>query len=368
MSNETAEVDFFHTPLNIKYDAKLRASLSHPINEEAISAFWSELSRSKYDDLLNEVRYLRSQMRLNDWGYCVLLKKIGEHLYEGSSNEITLFIWFMLVKSGYNAKVGYNENGVYLLIPSENKLFGVMYFTLENKEKFYAVRFDSTDAQFEGSLFTYDGSYPGAEKRLSFALNNLPFIGNIATSRALKFTYGDKEYSVNVKVNRGVVDFFSFYPQTNMEVYFEAPASSDASASLLSAMKPIVQGKSEIEAVNILLRFVQTAFGYKTDRENFGREKPMFPDETLFYEFSDCEDRSVLFSYLVKHLLGLDVIGLDYPAHVATAVKFSNLIEGDAVSYRNQHYVICDPTYENANVGVCMPLYHNTQPNVIKIQ
>ena len=51
-------------------------------------------------------------------------------------------------------------------------------------------------------------------------------------------------------------------------------------------------------------------------------------DEPLFYPYSDCEDHSVLFAYLVRELPGLEVIGLDYPGHVATAVRFSRVSRG----------------------------------------
>ena len=91
------------------------------------------------------------------------------------------------------------------------------------------------------------------------------------------------------------------------------------------------------------------------------------PEETLYYPASDCEDRAILFSYLVKNLLGLKIIALDYPGHIATAVKFSANINGDAVEYNGQRYVICDPTYINADAGMSMPEYKGVAPEVIKL-
>jgi hypothetical protein len=117
--------------------------------------------------------------------------------------------------------------------------------------------------------------------------------------------------------------------------------------------------------VNFLLRFVQTAFEYKTDEEQFGREKPFFPDETIYYPYSDCEDRAILFSYLVRSLLHLDVVGLYYPNHIATAVRFSKKNDGDAIEYQGKLLTICDPTYMNADIGMCMPQFKNVQPKVI---
>ncbi len=183
----------------------------------------------------------------------------------------------------------------------------------------------------------------------------------------LTFNYKGKDYVLPVKFNKNAVDFFEDYPQTNLEVYFDAPLSSEASLSLLTELKLIIEGKSEVEAVNILLRFVQTAFSYELDQEQFGREKFLFPEESLFYNYSDCEDRSVLFAYLVRKLIGLEVIGLDFPGHIATGVKFNTDVTGDYVTYQNQKYIICDPTYINANIGMSMPQFKNASLSVIRI-
>jgi hypothetical protein len=119
--------------------------------------------------------------------------------------------------------------------------------------------------------------------------------------------------------------------------------------------------------VNILLRFVQTAFEYKNDEMQFGREKPFFLEETLFYPYSDCKDRAILVVFLVRQLLGLEVIGLDYPDHSATAVKFSTDVRGDTMEYKGSKYLVCDPTCINANIGQCMPKFVGIEPEIIVI-
>jgi hypothetical protein len=118
----------------------------------------------------------------------------------------------------------------------------------------------------------------------------------------------------------------------------------------------------------MLLRFSQTAFGYKVDKELFGREKPMFPDEVLYYDYSNCKDRAILFAYLVRRLTGLEVVGLDYPGHISTAVRFRGNVPGDAVQVRRERFVICDPTYINANAGMCMPQFQGVQPSIITLR
>ena len=54
----------------------------------------------------------------------------------------------------------------------------------------------------------------------------------------------------------------------------------------------------------------------------------------------------MLYSTLVRDLLGLDTILLDYPNHIASAVRFTEDIPGDYVVLDDgSKYLICDPTY-----------------------
>jgi len=63
----------------------------------------------------------------------------------------------------------------------------------------------------------------------------------------------------------------------------------------------------------------------------------------------------------------LKVIGLDYPGHIATAVKFNTDLEGDSVTFNNEKYLVCDPTYVNANIGLCMPDFKDVIPKIIEL-
>jgi hypothetical protein len=112
--------------------------------------------------------------------------------------------------------------------------------------------------------------------------------------------------------------------------------------------------------MNFVLNFVQKSFKYEQDNQQFGREKVMFAQETLYFDKSDCEDRAVLFSYLIKELFGVSVLGVKYEDHMATAVYVP--IEGDEVMVKSKKFVIADPTYINATIGMSMPKYKSIKP------
>lgn len=362
---ETVSIDFYGQSLRFSFDPKLRVRLASRLDERAMSDYWSTVSRADFEALLKQLETERQPLQLNDWGYAMLVHKLAQAIQPGDNNGQSMLSWFILTKSGYNARIAYDSSRVYLLLPAQQQLFAAPYFTFDNV-RYYALDFDGSKQQL-GRVFTYDGQYPGASKRLDMRVDRALNTKRAETHRVLRFSYGGKDYQVNVAYDKQTVKFFETYPQMDIGMYFIADVNKATGNPILQQLKPIVEGKSEPEAVNILLRFVQTAFKYKTDESQFGKENYLFPEETLYYPYSDCEDRAVFFAWLVRSLLGLEVIGLDYPGHVAAAVHFNEQVPGDAIRYDNKRFVITDPTYINARAGMTMPEFRNRSPGVIKL-
>ena len=355
--------NFYKMPISMPDESSLNISLKGNPNNESIAEYWKKISNAKFESTLKKAESYKNSLALNDWGYCMLLYNIGNVINNGNEAESLLFTWFMLNKSGYDAKVGYLDNQIYLLLTSKDDIFGAPYFTIDNR-RFYVMSLDGKELQL-GSMYTYEGDYPDANKIISLNMNTLPALcGDVP--KQVKFSYNGIDYTIKYTYNKNIVNFLNTYPHTSYPIYFNAPLMNESYASLVEQLKPILTGKTKSEALNILLRFVQTAFEYKTDQQQFGKEKCLFAEETLYYPYCDCEDRSIIFAYLVKKLLGLEVIGLDYPGHIATAVKIDN-VPGDYVTVNGKKYLICDPTYINANIGMSMPRYKNVKPEIVQI-
>jgi hypothetical protein len=360
------QVNFFGVDVFVPETKRFPRPLRGAVEKQHIADYWAAISETPYKEALHQLQAYRQRMQLNDWGYARLVHETGEKIYPSSPNTRRLFVWFMLTKSGYMAKVGYKNNDVVLLLPTHQVLYGNSYFTVSGHQgKFYAVEFEPSDRTTVASILTYKGDYPGAARRFDMRMTQMPILGEDGLLKKLTFTHWGKNYTASVHINRFIAAFFTDYPQTAFDVYFSAPLSDRTQKELIPALKDLVQGMSEKEAANFILHFVQTAFAYQTDEAQFNREKPLFPEETLYYPASDCEDRSVLFSYLVRHVLNLDVIGLDYPSHMATAVRFNEAVPGMRVRYDGKTYVICDPTFINADIGRPIPQVQQVTPKVI---
>ncbi len=358
------KVPFYNMTLGFGYESSIYVKINGRLRNSSIADFWKDISQSEYQEFLDTALFYRENMKLNDWGFLIMVNNLAKELFSLSA-ERDLFIWFMLNKAGYNVKVGYSGNFVYLLLASDNVFYETPYFIINGK-KFFLVSINGDTGPLN-SIYTYSGTYPDAERTISLNLSEMPSMGSEITSKRFSFNYGAEEFYVDLDFNRNLIDYFEYYPHTDSSVYFDVSFSGVTYDSIVSGLYPIIKDRSEAEAANILLRFVQTSFEYATDQEQFGREKWLFPEEILFYPYCDCEDRSVFYAKLVDSLLRLDVVGIDWPGHIGTGVNFTEDLPGDYFNYRGRKYLICDPTYINADIGMCMPELKGVSMEIIDI-
>jgi hypothetical protein len=355
--------DFYNQPINIQYDDKFKFDLFE-VNKNTISKSWQTLSSTNYNDIINQIDKYNNRYSFNDWAKYLFIYNIGQNIYT-NNNQANLFTWFILTKMKYDTKVAYSNDEVYLLANVKQKLYQVSYFTIDNKR--YNVLNPKGNGSSMDSVFTYESNYKDANNVMSFDMTHkeIALYSNIQ-EKSFSFDYENKQYNLKAKYSFDLVKFYETFPQSEYSLYYDSKKSNIITSSLLVQLKPFLANKTELEATNFLLRFVQKAFKYKTDDEQFSYEKVLFPEETLYYPYCDCEDRSIIFVYLVKELLGLDAVGILYSDHMSAGVSFSTNVSGDSILYDNKTYIISDPTYINANVGMSMPKYKNSKYTIVK--
>jgi hypothetical protein len=354
---DAVTLKFFGTDVEITVPKNMRSVRLASVTQNGIAEYFDTLAMADYEKLLTSINAQKKSLKLNDWGNYLLLKSLSGRLYRPNSDEATLFTWFVLNKQGYAVKIGIAGSKPVLLVHSKKMIYSTPNYTF-GKNKFYAVEYYAKKGV--GSLRTYPQKYPGADKPFDMALKELPALDPDVENKSLKFRHRGAEYTVNVTYNKNLIDYMDTYPQADYETYFNAPMSEENRALLVRQLKPMLDGKQASSAINFLLFFVQNAFQYQVDQTQFGREKVMFADETLFYKYSDCEDRSVLFAYLIKDIFNVDVVGVRYKDHIATAIDVP--LGGDAITVGKKRYVIADPTYINASAGMSMPQYKSVNP------
>ena len=337
----------------------------HPagISETDVSNFWKRISDYDYRYILSECQKLRVAYGYNDWAVLLWVRSLSDAIFkENINSEQTIFSIFILNQLGLMTKIARVDRQLIMLFSSQQTIYSRKFIVVDTYP-YYTVEESSPAAD----VFTYNSVMAVDSRPLDMKFNGVLQLGNRNSYRIYHKESSVLNTSLNLPINTSVTAFYSLYPQLDVNIYATAVPDERFSSVLLDSIKEALNGKTELESINFLLHFCQMQFDYKTDLEQFGYEKPFFLEENFVYNYNDCEDRSILFLYLVSSLIGRPVIFLDYPGHIAAAVKLSDDIKGDYVKLGEDKYYICDPTYIGANVGMTIPQYKNQSVKIWKI-
>ena len=330
------------------------------MREKAVADAYEAMCKADYKPLLADCRQLKKDLKLNDWGVFLFVRDVSNALC-ADANASVVMQQFLLNELGYKSKMARraDRDQMLLFVATDCKMYGRPYFTKDGLN-YYNLTSDET-CQF----YMCQEDSPKAKSSIDMQITNAPLLNSGMVNSVHK--NGAGTVAVSVDVPKSLMLFYKSMPQCDYSVYVNAKVNPAVADRLLSSLAPIVEGKSETEAANLLINFVQTGFKYATDQEQFGYEKPFFVEELFYYPYCDCEDRAVLYSYLVRNLLKLDVVLLDYPNHIATAVCFNENVSGDFVTVEGKKYIVCDPTYIGASIGKAMPQFKRVAAKVLKL-
>ena len=329
------------------------------MRENAIADAYEAMCKADYKALVDDCRKVKKELNLNDWGMFLFVREASKTLCT-DENAAVVMQQFLLNELGYKSKMARraDRNQMLLFVAADCQVYGHPYFTKDGLNYYNLTSNES--CQF----YMCQEDSPKAKSKLNMQVNHAPALNAGMVNSVHKNRSGS--VAVSVDVPKSLMEFYGSMPQCDYSVYVNAEVNPSVASKVLSTLAPLVNGKGEAEAANLLINFVQTGFQYATDQEQFGYEKPFFVEELFYYPYCDCEDRSVLYSYLVRNLLKLDVVLLDYPNHIATAVCFNENVSGDFVTVGGKKYVVCDPTYIGASIGKAMPQFKNVAAKVLK--
>ena len=364
--NSNISIDFFNSNIpienhNVFHDIKLSDT-----DEKSVAALWEKLASDNYSNLAYQIKNIARERNLNDYASYLLIVQTAQTMLPNQPNEQVVYTVFMLNQLGFKAKIAKCNTELLCLLAIKQMVYKRSYLSSGN-DKYYLFAAKPNEIKDYTTIYTYNSLMKNCENSINLNLYK-PMIWDNEGKDVFIETECAPNGIIVVKINMKDIDFYNDYPHTEMQVYANAEMPDALNKDLLGALGHYINsGVSELEAVNYLLDFIYSACEYKTDGEQFGYEKPMFCEETIYYPYSDCEDNSILFSYLVRKLLGLDVVLLDYPGHIATAVKFTEEVGGSYLQLEDGKYVVCDPTYFGASAGMSMPQYQNVKLSVIEL-
>lgn len=354
---------FYGTNLQVRFNDEQRFKLND-INEKSLSDAWIKLSSTAFNNTIRDCLELRIRLNLNDWAYLLMLQKLSEACF-GKGNEATMLMAFIFCQSGYMMRLGLSNNKLVMLFGTKHHIYDWAYYQ-SGDYCLYPIGIEAKDMQVCNTQFPN-------EKPLSLWIPKQPKLSYAMSQERILTSRRYSNLIVKSSVNKNLIDFYNDYPasesddnfMTRWAMYANTPMAQEVTNSIYPILRQAIAGHNQLESADMLLNWVQTAFVYEYDEKVWGHDRALFAEESLYYPYCDCEDRSILFSHLVRDLLGLEVVLVYYPGHLATAVCFTDNVKGDYIPLGNKRFVICDPTYIGAPVGRTMPDMNNKNAKVI---
>jgi hypothetical protein len=353
----TTTIDFYGREMAVAVDRSFRNIRPSGTEEKDVAEWFSRAANTHFTPTMIDLLDIAEETGMNDWALYMATKKVAARLANNNDSGTKLYTWFILLQAGYDIRLAKQQQQLVLLMPFSHIVYNTPRLDIENKT-FYL---------FEGipeePILTYKQNMPGAFRYFDMNFYKSPTFARKGKDKTITFTHDNKEHKINMQYDPVLVAMLAEQPQAHMSVYLDADGSNYMVRASEKALEPILQQLTDTEKVSLLLKLAQTGFEYETDIDQFGWQKYMVPDEVIHYTYSDCDDRAVLFGWLVRNYAGQKVAALLYPGHLANAVHFSNgNPNGDYVMIDGLEYVVADPTYINAPIGLTMPEFQHVAP------
>lgn len=352
---QQVRVDFYKDPFLVTIDKSVSVEIPQQFTAETFKKGYAAINTANYQPIIDSLLSYKAEHQLNDWLYYQLVRRVAQQISPKEENygRYTFYKWFMLNKSGYDARLAISHNKVIFYVYNNEDISDIPYFMIDGKQ-FVCLNIHD----YANTNLNDDPPVPvnipiaAATKAFSYKVTLMPdFKPQNDIEKDVSFVYDRKKYHFKVKLNTEQEKAFNNYPGVSFETYFNIPLSKETYGSLIPLLKTNMKGMDEKKGVDYLMRFTRYAFLYENDDANFGKEKRLSPGETLASTYSDCDDRAALFFYLVKEIYNLPMIALLYPTHITMAVEFSKPI-GDPIVYNGKTYSVCEPTPQLENLGI----------------
>lgn len=380
-ANDYMTFDVFGTQCRVRIGDNCRIRLAG-LSGDDVADVLGEFTKPQFDNMLYDCLQERKNHHFSDWAYYQMLLALTDKFYGKHTNEATLVLGFLYSQSGYKMRYAHDANTLYILVSSQYNIFKKSFFYVDG-ECYYLLDDIGDDAK----LAICKAKFP-KESPLSLRISAVQDFSDNPTLERTITSPMNPDFSFTITSNRNYLAFYETYPSsytdnnfmTRWAMYANTPLEKGITSQLYPKMKEKLEGMTPLEKVQQLDWWVQGTvdikrenpdqgcFLYAFDDDVWGGDRAFFGEETFFYPYCDCEDRSILLSHLVRDLVDLDVVLVYYPGHLAMAVNFPEDIPGDHIMLDGRKFTVCDPTYVGSEVGETMPTMKDKSTTVILLE
>ena len=321
-------------------------SLVYPIARKQVEDILVQTDKNSLLQLKEDMDSFAATWQMDDLAFVLFTQKVARYFY-ADPNLAKLFQYQLLKEKGYKLLLGFN--------PEQLTVYGRFLYDLANVAEVSYHNVTYADLSFSQNLALCEEELvanTNGTKNLEINQHKAPLFNALQTGYSFHTEFKGISYSFVGTLNQSLIAYYRDLPSISFgEIYLNYHLSDLAYKQIIGDLKKAVKGMSARGQLDFLLHFTQVVIPYQTDKSLVGREKFAFVEEVLGNKAGDCEDKSILFAYLVKEVLQLPSLALVYvhQNHLNVAVAVSgaqyNFI------HNNQKYIICEPSGPGLQAG-----------------
>jgi hypothetical protein len=161
--------DFYGDPVEFEFDQNSRVGFDNQLTGESIQNFYKTILNSKYQPIINALLAYKEQHKPDDWLYYQLIRKTAQQISPKAENyqRYTLYKWFLLSKSGYDATLAIAGDQILFYVQSDENIYNIPY-RIRNGKQYVCLNYHDYGAiDFEKTKFSEIAIHtPEAQKPL----------------------------------------------------------------------------------------------------------------------------------------------------------------------------------------------------------
>lgn len=323
------------------------------------------------NDFAHRLATLCDSLNYTDWLRLRLVGEIAKLSFKKPKQKV--FAAMTILRAmGYNAGIIVLSKKWQLAVEIDQKIFFATVFEEQNRR--YCI-YDIEKNKLVKETGESDGFYDANEKLreplepLALFQDGIPTLPIKSLKKKITWKFNNEEFALTYEVNQNLVKYLEERPQTDVAIFFNETVTSDVFKNIIEPLKKIIDERkwSRREAVAFLHSFALYGFKYQDDASTKRGEHTNSIEETLVSLASDCEDRSILLSAVIRGALGLKVIGIEFPNHITIAVNIPDLQNephDEMYEHKGARYLSADPSCFG-DLGNVNPLFKGAPPKRI---
>ena len=128
--------EFYDNIFNVEFDQSIIIDAPSTLSDTSIKQFYKDIDAGNYRNVVDSLIAYKEKRQLNDWLYYQLVRKVAQQVSPKAENynRYTLYKWFLMAKSGYDARLALAGDKIIFYILNDEDISDIPFFMIDSKK------------------------------------------------------------------------------------------------------------------------------------------------------------------------------------------------------------------------------------------